>query len=300
MPEQLELPSRYQFDDTSGTLANSKKFNCCPAVMTAIAQYMNDAGRLGIEATRTIAGVSQGRPATYVEAQLMLAKRGVRADLAVIDTLAELQALVRKGRRPVGLGIRMSRVPPSVRGHSFLDWHMVACRGVVTRADGTEIGFDVMDPNFSPPGGPRPDPLGGHRFYSNTVMKFAFIDDERRLAVVPRTPKPRPTGGVGVAIQHIVQEMPMSRYKAEAWKVGPNGAPLFDGIGGNRVTRLVPGTLATTIAESNDNLWRWLLVTLGGKDQWLAVHRSSLIPLVQGGSEAFNRAIKAHLISREP
>ncbi|MGH2395088.1 MAG: hypothetical protein ACRDGH_16625, partial [Candidatus Limnocylindria bacterium] len=111
---------------------------------------------------------------------------------------------------------------------------------------------------------------------------------------------PRSTSGAGVASQHIVQEMPMSRYKAEGWEVGPNGAPLFDGIGGNRVTRLVPGTLATTIAESNDGVWRWLLVTLDQKDLWLAVHRSSLDPLVQGGDKAFDRAIMAHLISREP
>jgi hypothetical protein len=121
----------------------------------------------------------------------MLNRRGVPAVIYDITSLKQLHTITDTGTRPVILALYMARVPASVRGHSFTGWHAVVVRKGVTG------GFWVTDPNFSPPGGVRPDPTGGKRWYSDAVIQSAFLDNDQHYAIVPNAakyiPPPPPT-----------------------------------------------------------------------------------------------------------
>lgn len=175
----LSSPMRSQFEASSGSFYWSQVYNCGPTCATKIACYFLDGWR-GIEATRKLAA-AQGRPTTYDEQRNMLNKRGVNSTVRLVETLAELRSLNPDGRRPFIIGIEMRRVPASVRGHSFLGWHSLVVM------DTTIDGFWVMDPNM---------PVGSsglRRFYTNSVMNYAFIGGTRRLVITPYDPKPVPT-----------------------------------------------------------------------------------------------------------
>ena len=182
----LISPARYQWESSSGTFVASQSNNCGPASMTKIADFYRDS-KFGIEATRRLAapccrGTSPG------EQSAMLRARGVQNGIYSISSLTQIRNLVgTAGRRPIGIGVYCARVPSAYRGHSFLGWH-----SIVVMAWGYKNGvrgFWIMDPNFSPPGGSRPDPYGGKRFYPDWVMQYAFIDYSPRYAIVPVAPK---------------------------------------------------------------------------------------------------------------
>lgn len=176
---------RYQWEANS---APSQAFNCGPTCATFIAGYHKEAW-YGIEATRRLV-TGAGTPTTAWQQRDMLAKRGVPAQVRVIDSLATLHALVDSGRRPIIIGVQMSRVPSTVRDHPFTGWHalVVLSGGYLNGVR----GFWVLDPNFSPPGGIRPDPDGGRKWYSDAVMQSAYINNTPRYAVVSDSAKPLP------------------------------------------------------------------------------------------------------------
>lgn len=171
-------PKRFQWESNS---APSQSWNCGPTCITQMVQFYRDTW-YGIEATRLLVTRSY-TPTNSWQQRDMAIRRGVPATVRWIDTLAELHGLVDSGRRPTLIGIEMIRVPSAVRGHPFTGWHalLVLGRAYVNGVD----GFWVTDPNFSPPGGIRPDPQKGTRFYSDAVMQYAFIGGSSRYAVVP-------------------------------------------------------------------------------------------------------------------
>jgi hypothetical protein len=106
--------------------------------------------------------------------------------LEQIDTLVGWQ-----GIRPIIIGVEMSRVPVGVRDHPFLGWHaiVILCRAKKVFNGVPVEGYWVSDPNFSPPGGYRPDPDQGKKFYARSVMQYAYINNWVRWAVVPNKVK---------------------------------------------------------------------------------------------------------------
>jgi hypothetical protein len=176
----IQSPPRFQFESNSGSLWASQTNNCGPTCVTKIAQFYKDR-YFGIEATRRLV-TACCTPTSAFNQRDMLVKRGVPAAVVTISSIAELRQLVSGGTRPIVIGVLMSRVPSAVRGHPFTGWHAIC---VLATAYVGGPGFWVNDPNFSPAGGIRPDPMQGRRFYSEAVMKHAFIDNAPRWSVVP-------------------------------------------------------------------------------------------------------------------
>jgi hypothetical protein len=182
----LQAPPRFQFEPNSGSLYQSQVYNCGPSCVTFIAGFYNDTW-YQIETTRrNVTGCCD--PTTAHEQQQMLIARGVMADVVAIESLAELDERLAGGMRPLIMGIQMSRVPAFVRDHNFTGWHAVTILRKGRNAAG-KSGYIVMDPNFSPPGGYRPDPDKGHKFYSREVMYYAVMQNFQQWAIVPRFPK---------------------------------------------------------------------------------------------------------------
>lgn len=183
----LDAPARYQWEESSGTFWASQSNNCGPTCVTKIAHFYRDI-RFGIEDTRRLV-TGCCVPTTASQQAAMLTARGVPATAVWIDSLAQLDELLgTAGTRPIILGIEMWRVPAAVRDHPFLGWHAVCVMARARLSDGRE-GYWVNDPNFSPPGGNRPDPDGGRKFYSRSVMQYAYIDNWIRWSVVPNRHK---------------------------------------------------------------------------------------------------------------
>jgi hypothetical protein len=174
----LTSPPRFQWEKSSSP---SQSTNCGPTCVTKIADLYNDA-YLGIETTRGLV-TDCCHPTTYQQQADMLTKRGVPASLVNISSLSQLTSIVRGGKRPCILAVHMSRVPAAVRGHNFTGWHAIVCleHGWV---NGVE-GYWMNDPNFSPPGGPRPDPAKGRRWYPASVVQSAFLNNDQHWAIVP-------------------------------------------------------------------------------------------------------------------
>lgn len=183
----VESPPRFQFEENSGTLWASQTNNCGVACATKIACFYNNTW-YSIETTRRLV-MECCVPTTGYQQALMLQARGVPAEPVWIDSLTQLdQLLGDDGTRPIIIGVQMSRVPASVRDHPFLGWHAICLLSTVTLMDGTR-GYWVMDPNFSPKGGHRPDPDNGVKFYSRSVLYYAYIQNSIRWAVVPNRRK---------------------------------------------------------------------------------------------------------------
>jgi hypothetical protein len=187
----LSSPARYQWEDNSGSFYASQSNNCGPTCVTKIAAYYNDNNSISIEATRRLV-TGCCVPTTASQQALMLSRRGVPATSRWIDTLEQIDELVGwDGTRPIIIGVEMYRVPAGVRDHPFLGWHAIV---ILARArktfNGVELqGYWVMDPNFSPPGGHRPDPDRGRKFYARSVLQYAYINNYARWAVVPNRRK---------------------------------------------------------------------------------------------------------------
>jgi len=285
-----DAPFHMQWDDDSRLPApdpGSGPDNCGPASVENIAHFYVES-HLGIFRTRRLAVTHDG-PTVAADQRLMLSRRGVPC-FVTRPSLAAIKSFIADGRRPIILGLNMAAVPREphdIAGHPFRKLHAVVALENAMRSGVS--GVLIRDPNFSKRTG-RLDPTGGARFYPDSVIQTAAVD-ARMSAIVPEKPKS------GTANS---REMPMLKYKAEAWRTVPGGTPLFDGIDGPKVARLGGGVGVTTIGESRDEKWRYVLATVNGVDKWFAARRDDLDPMVQGGNPAFNAAIRAHLVSREP
>jgi hypothetical protein len=192
----ISAPPRFQWESNS---QYSQPWNCGPTSVTRIACFYRDTW-YGVEATRkTIVGMGPynvngqqyyGAPAqtptnAWQQAD-MLTKRGVPASVRQIQSLDEMHGLVDSGRRPIVVGIEMSRVDPIVRGHNFTGWHAVVFVGPAY-VNGMK-GVYVNDPNFAPEGYGS-DPTRGRRFYSDALLQGAWIANSPRYCVVPDNAK---------------------------------------------------------------------------------------------------------------
>lgn len=185
----LDAPPRFQWEANSGTANASQSTNCGPTCQTMIAGYYRNTANYGIEATRRLI-MRCCIPCDITKQRDMLTARGVPAQIYRVASISALKSLISTGRRPIGLRMLMSRVPPSIRGHSFTGWHEV-----VAIANGFKNGISgvwINDPNFSPAGGHRPDPYRGHRFYPDSTLNYAFIGSQPAYAVMPIHPKAAP------------------------------------------------------------------------------------------------------------
>ena len=185
---------RFQFESSSGTLQLSQVNNCGP---TGAAQQIDyylgrKTGTTLIEPLRAAIGKERGTPTSAWDQMNMLAVKGIPASVISFTTMRQLNRLLGwNGDRPIGIGIMMSRLKPSTRGHSFLGWHRVTllkrARRIVNGK--RRLGYLYTDPNFSPPGGYRPDPRKGHRFVTQAELKYAWLENPAALGIVPNNRK---------------------------------------------------------------------------------------------------------------
>ncbi len=179
-------PARYQWEASSGTPWASQSNNCGPTCATKIADFYNNT-RYGIESTRYLV-VGCCVPTTCTQQAAMLTLRGVPSIPVWINSLGEIDAVVGwDGNHPIIIGMEMSRVPYDIKDHPFDGWHAVV---VLKRVERNGVsGYLIMDPNFSPTGGNRPDPDGGKKFYPRWVLDYAFIRNNIRWSVIPNRAK---------------------------------------------------------------------------------------------------------------
>jgi hypothetical protein len=155
----------------------------------------------------------------------------------------------------------------------FAGGHMIC---VVPQEDGRLLWLDPLAERD----------FGGDLTDVETALAFAYIPSDAHEATIHE-------------FGQAVREMPMIRFKAEGWKTTPAGAQLFDGIDGPKAHRMDGDVAVTTIGESMDGDWRYVLATRDGQDRWYAVRRTDLDPLVPGGDAAFSQAIFDHLLKRK-
>jgi len=193
---------RFQWEDNS---KSSQSWNCGPTCATFIAGYYRGYF-YGIEKTRLLIAPPQ-TATSCIQQRDMLNARGVPSTVKQLNTLAEMHSLVDSGRRPIIVGIQMSRVPSNYRDHPFLGWHAVVVMSGATN-NGVR-GFWVNDPNFSPAGGIRPDPDRGMKWYPDWVMQAAFLNNTPRWTVVPNAAKPLPVApSIGNGRGHVLTPPP--------------------------------------------------------------------------------------------
>jgi hypothetical protein len=182
----LDMPARYQWDVDSklplpepGTAPG----NCGVTCVTATAQYYQDV-RYGIYSTRRLVVSDDSQLFTSVGDQAwMLSKRGVPNHI-LRPTIRELTNILANERRPVTVGMDMSRVPLAIAGHPFRGSH-----GILLRANGVKNGVPgkwAMDPNFNRTF--RRDPTEGRRFYPDSILQVAYFDSGK-WAIVPEKDK---------------------------------------------------------------------------------------------------------------
>jgi len=200
-----DAKKRQQWEKSSGTPNASQSNNCGPTCITFIAGFYRDDYNIGIEPTRrAITGCCA--PTNSAQQTEMLIARGVPAASIWIDALSQLDNIVTGGTHPIVIGVQMSRVPASVRDHPFLGWHALVVMDTAIK-DGIP-GYWIMDPNFSPPGGYRPDPDHGKKFYSRRIMEYAYIQNSIRRGIAPL--KAKQTNTVG--------GLPVTNWRSEAGK----------------------------------------------------------------------------------
>lgn len=187
-----DYPPRYQFESSSGSLYRSQVYNCGPTgAAQQIDYYKGRKGTTRIEWLRDVATVPHGVPTSAWDQAAMLVAVGIPASVYEITSMDQLDKLLGYGRRPIGIGVLMSRVRASTRGHDFLGWHRWT---LLTRRrrtiNGKSIrGYTYTDPNFSPPGGYRPDPHKGRRWISRYELERAFLGISPSYAIVPNKQK---------------------------------------------------------------------------------------------------------------
>lgn len=199
----LDVPTRYQWDPDSrhplpdpGTAPG----NCGVTCVTHIAQYYRDQW-FGIYTTRRLVVSDDTQLFTSVGDQAwMLSKRGVPNHI-LRPGIGEITRILATERRPVAIGMDMSKVPLSIAGHPFRGSH-----GVLLRANGIKNGVRgkwAMDPNFNRTY--RRDPTEGRRFYPDSVLGIAYYD-AGKWAIVPASDKLTvryvAVNGPGVNIRH--------------------------------------------------------------------------------------------------
>lgn len=183
-----DAPPRWQWEESSGTHTCSASVNCGPTGSSQQVDYFRDR-KVPIERQRTRAGIGRCRSTNAWEQADILRSHGIDTEVVQIDSLAQLDALLGPNppRRPIGIGVLMSRMSAATRGHPFLGWHRITIlrRAVRTINGRKRRGYIYTDPNFSPPGGHRPDPKKGKRFIRRGELRYAFIEASPRYAIVP-------------------------------------------------------------------------------------------------------------------
>lgn len=184
----MRFKPRFQWEPSSGTPERSAANNCGPTGSSQQADYYREPDTpFAIERQRDRAGIPHGVPTNAWQQAEILEVHNIPAEVVEIDSLAELDALVGTGRRPVGIGVLCSRMTAKTRGHSFLGWHRITIlkrsRRFVWRRMRWVYGYRYTDPNFNPQY--RPDPKKGHRFISRRELKHVFIENSPRYAIVP-------------------------------------------------------------------------------------------------------------------
>ena len=147
MPYQLpsRVPGTFQSRPDS---APNRPYNCGPASITHIARYYTDRDA-GINATRRLAGVPDGRGTLPSERALMLARRGVPCRA---DRIGGSQLLTLVRTRPVSVAMLMAKVPAPYRRYSFAGLHELTAVATRSGVNGVaEMAF--MDPNYGWPDG---------------------------------------------------------------------------------------------------------------------------------------------------
>ena len=186
----LAFPPRFQWEASAGPPERSAANNCGPTGSSQQVDYYREPSKpVPIEYQRTLAGIPHGGPTNAWQQADILEAHGVDASVVELNTLGQLDALVGRseGHRPVGIGILMARMTARTRGHSFLGWHRVTIlrrkkRWSLRRLRWVD-GYIYTDPNFNPLY--RPDPRKGHRWISRGELRFAFIQNWPRYAIVP-------------------------------------------------------------------------------------------------------------------
>jgi hypothetical protein len=189
----LDVPPIYQWDQSSrlplpdpGTAPG----NCGPTVMTSIANYYKDRN-FGIYDTRRLATASLELSTSIGDQSLMLAKRGVD-NIISRPTVSQIKHYLSSLRRPLCIGMDMSKVPWEIAGHPFRGNHAVELLANTER-DNTP-GVLVLDPNFNRTY--RTDPKKGRRFYPDWVLWAAYYNPGM-WAIVPRIEKQVPPSWYG-------------------------------------------------------------------------------------------------------
>lgn len=186
-PTQTRARYQWEADSTDSPRPDpgNAPFNCGPASVAKIIEFYRDTN-VNVNAVRRSSGVGDLRPTNVSQQKVMLEKYGVSCDIASL-TLAQVKSAISSGRRPILVGMLMSRVPASMRDHPFLGAHAVVLLANQTR-NGVS-GILVMDPNFSPRTG-RLDPDKGVKFYTDAVVSYAMASTAtQRWCVVPRAAK---------------------------------------------------------------------------------------------------------------
>ena len=186
---------RFQFEPSSGTLYSCQVWNCGPTGAAQQVDYYlgRHKGQTDIDALRNASGTPHNGPTSAWDQARMLAVKGIPASVIEINSIGQLEKLLGYGDRPIGIGILMSRLRASTRGHDFLGWHRITlltrkgkkfAPGRITR------GFLYTDPNFRPRGsGWREDPAKGHRWISRNELERAFVNHLPAYAIVPNKRK---------------------------------------------------------------------------------------------------------------
>jgi hypothetical protein len=183
-----QATKRTQFESNSGSLEYSQRYNCGPTCVAAIAGFYRGT-YYGIETTRRLV-TGPGTPTSAGQQRDMLIKRGVPATARFVNSVGVLHSLTDSNRRPIIIGLRMSLVPAAIRDHTFTGMHAIV---ILSGGYNNGVrGFWVMDPNFSPPGGIRPDPDRGLKWYPDTVIQNVINNGGMGWSVVPDNLKPMP------------------------------------------------------------------------------------------------------------
>lgn len=184
-----DYPPRFQFEASSGSLYLSQVYNCGPTgAAQQVDYYMGRPGTTKIEALRAAAGVPRGVPTSAWQQAQMLNVMGVPAKVVEVQTIDQLDRMLGYGDRPIGIGVLMSRLRASTRGHTFTGWHrLTLLRRSRRKVNGIwRRGYIYTDPNFRPPGsGYREDPMKGLRFINRRELERAFVDYSPAYAIVP-------------------------------------------------------------------------------------------------------------------
>lgn len=168
-PLQTRFRRQWDPDSRNAPLPDpgNAPYNCGPTSVAKIVEFYRDVN-IHINALRSYAA-SNLTPTNVSQQKIMMEKAGVPCDI-VKFTISSLKQIISSGRRPVLIGLDMSRVPLSVAGHPFRGAHAVVALANTVR-NGVS-GILIMDPNFNTTH--RIDPTNGQRFYSDSIVSYAL------------------------------------------------------------------------------------------------------------------------------